>query len=61
MASCFLEKENLLVANKGFTQGEHYWELITPINCNGMQMGVVEEDYNLNELNINKENSKIIL
>ena len=31
------------MADKGFMDGEHYWELIAPADCYGMQMGVIEE------------------
>jgi hypothetical protein len=55
MATCFTDGGNLLITNKGFSEGEHYWELITPINCNGMLMGIVEEGVKTVEYNSNKE------
>jgi len=60
MASCFQPKESLLVTNVGFEEGEHYWEFITPINCNGMQLGVVETGYDLEDLSLVKDVTKIV-
>ena len=40
MASCYAEKDNLLLANKAFSHGKVYWEFIAPSDCGGMQMGV---------------------
>ncbi len=56
-----IEKDSLLVTNFGFDKGEHFWEIIAPFNCNGMNIGVVEDKYNLNDLNLNKDNSKFIV
>jgi hypothetical protein len=44
----------------GFEDGEHYWEFITPINCNGMQLGVVESGYDLDDLTLVKDVTKIV-
>jgi hypothetical protein len=60
MATCFQPKENLLVTNMGFEEGEHYWEFITPINCNGMQLGVVESGYDLEDLTLVKDVTKMV-
>ena len=35
--------ENPIVyTNYGFTSGVHYWEIICPLSCNGLRLGVVK-------------------
>ena len=34
----------IVISNKAFGDGVHYWELVCPLSCAGLQMGVVDKN-----------------
>ena len=34
----------MAVSNKAFQFGVHYWEIVCPLSCSGLQIGIVSED-----------------
>lgn len=42
VVTCYSKKAQLAIANLGFTQGVHYWEIICPSKCIGVEVGVIK-------------------
>jgi len=39
----YSKKPQVAKTNYGFSQGVHYWEIICPIKCTGIEVGIVKE------------------
>lgn len=39
----YAKKSQLAIANQGFSSGVHYWEVICPNKCAGIEVGVVKD------------------
>ena len=45
----YSKKPQTAITNYGFSQGVHYWEIICPNKCAGIEVGVVDEGWTLPE------------
>mmetsp|Transcript_28554 Transcript_28554/g.25495 ORF Transcript_28554/g.25495 Transcript_28554/m.25495 type:complete len:82 (-) Transcript_28554:267-512(-) len=45
--------EEIAIANFGFSQGVHFWEIICPKSCNNIQIGIIREGWSLSNPSTN--------
>jgi hypothetical protein len=44
----------------GFNSGKPYWEIICPLNCSDIKIGVIEEGFDLKKPNADKKLMQLV-
>jgi len=55
----YSKKSQVATTNYGFSQGVHYWEIICPVKCTGIEVGVAKEDSSNSETKEEKEDEYV--